>query len=122
MSKTRRRLRNKKNTGLKAKVARLQAELKRLREVGPLQELLSRSLPRVVREITRREAVQNAATAIRKDPLGFWEVVPPEPTSPQKGDQICRERPNGAELREFNGEKWVTIKRYFKKGGDDVHK
>jgi hypothetical protein len=121
MSQKSRRLRNE-NARLRAEVARLQAELSWLREVGPLQELLSRSLPRVVYAITRREAVQNAATAIRRDPLGFWEVVPPEPTSPQKGDQICRERPNGAELREFNGEKWVTIKRYFKKGGDDVHK
>lgn len=118
MSQRSRRLRNE-NAKLKAEVACLQAELKRLREVGPLQDLLSRLLPRVVYAITRREAVQNAATAIRRDPLGFWEVVPTEPTPPQEGDQICRERPNGAELREFNGEKWVTIKRYFKNGASD---
>ncbi len=173
MSRSRRRLRNE-NARLRAEVARLQAELKRLREVGPLQELLSRSLPRVVREITRREAVQNAATAIRKDPLGFWEMVePPDPkpqvvmaedgaiyadapavaeinriqaffneandnqlfrqrhrliqitatgeppTPPKKGDQILRERSYGAELREFNGEKWVTIKMYHKNGATD---
>ena len=118
MAKTRRRLRNE-NARLKAKVACLQAELKRLRVVGPWYELLSHSLPRVVREINKREAVGGVGPAIRKDPLGFWEVVPTEPIPPQKGDQILRERSYGTELREFNGEKWVTTKTYCKNGATD---
>lgn len=85
MSQRSRRLRNE-NVRLKAEVARLQAELKRVREVGPLQELLSRSLPRVVREINKREAIGGLGPAIRKDPLGFWEVVPAENTPAQKGE------------------------------------
>ncbi len=43
MSQRSRRLRNKKNTGLKAKVARLQAELKRLQGFCPLHELVHMS-------------------------------------------------------------------------------
>lgn len=173
MAKSRRRLRNE-NARLKAEVARLQAELKRVREVGPLQELLSRSLPRVVGEINKREAVGGVGPSIRKDPLGFWEMTePPDPkpqvvmaedgtayadaptvaelnriqaflnesndnqlfrqryrlmqitatgeppTPPKKGDQILRERSYGTELREFNGEKWVTTKTYRKNGATD---
>lgn len=118
MAKSRRRLRNE-NVRLRAEVGRLQAELKRVREVDPLQELLNRSLPRVVREINKREAIGGLGPAIRKDPLGFWEVVPTEPIPPQKGDQILRERSYGTELREFNGEKWVTTKTYRKNGATD---
>lgn len=173
MAKSRRRLRNE-NARLRAEVARLQAELKRLRVVGPWYELLSHSLPRVAPRVGEKRAVGVSGPAIRKDPLGFWEMVePPDPkpqvvmaedgaiyadapavaeinriqaffneandnqlfrqrhrliqitatgeppTPPKKGDQILRERSYGAELREFNGEKWVTIKMYHKNGATD---
>lgn len=38
------------------------------------------------REISKREEVGSVGPAIRRDPLGFWEVVPPEPTPAQKGE------------------------------------
>ena len=60
MAKTRRRLRNKKNTGLKAKVARLQAELKRLQGFCPLHELVHMSSEIPASEPTIRDHYQVA--------------------------------------------------------------
>lgn len=130
MSKTRRRLRCE-NARLRAEVARLQAKLKMATEYS-FGAIVANGIPGTISPYLARPG-----PAIRRDPLGFWEMVedqpgPPcnelfrgrtgvmkftatgePPTPPKKGDRILRSRPGGAEWREFDGEKWVTIKEYF---------
>lgn len=79
MAKSRRRLRNE-SARLRAEVARLQQALEVASKYS-FGAIVAKGLPGMISPYPSRPV-----PAIRKDPLGFWEMVPTEPTPPQKGE------------------------------------
>ncbi len=76
MSKTRRRLRGE-NVRLKAEVARLQQLLKVASEYS-FGAIVANGLPKTISRYPSRPV-----PAIRRDPMGFWEMVEPPNPKPQ---------------------------------------
>ena len=108
MAKTRRRLRNE-NARLKAEVARLQQALEVAGRYS-FGAIMAKGLPGTISPYPNRPG-----PAIRKDPLGFWEMVEPSDPKPQvvmaEDGAIYADAPAVAELN--------RIQAFFNESNDN---